>query len=170
MTASDTAPTKPAVSRRLRWLLIASLCLNVAVIGGVAGIALRSAGDDKGGHSAPRHSGFGPWSGGIAHEDRKALRQAFDATGYDFRAEWRADRADREALVAALRAEPFSEAAVSDVAARLQARALARMQFSDGVIRDYILAMTPEGRLAYADRLENSLKRGPRKDDDRPRD
>lgn len=170
MTASDMPPKKPAVSRRLRWLLIASLSLNVAVIGGVAGLALRHAGDDRGGPSAPRHSGFGPWSGGIAHEDRKALRQAFDATSYDFRAEWRADREDRHALVAALRADPFNAAAVSDVAARLQARALARMQFSDGVIREYILAMTPEARLAYADRLETSLKRGPRREESRPRD
>lgn len=160
MTASAPAQP-PRLSRRLRWLLIASLTLNLALVGTAAGLALRFAGKADPGPSHARMQSFGPWSGGLEHGDYKAIRRAFNDSGFDFRGEWRADRADRLALVAALRAEPFDDAAVDAVAARLNMRATARMEFGGRMVRDHVLAMTPAARHAFADRLEQSLKRGP---------
>ncbi len=147
----------PKPSRRLRWLLVASLTLNLLVAGVVAGVALRHVGGDM---PPPRSLGFGPWTGGLDRSDHRALREAFVATGRDFRADWRAERADREALLAALRADPFDPAVLDAVAARMNARATQRMAMGQQLIRGHILAMAPEQRHAFADRLEASRKHG----------
>ncbi|WP_323042811.1 periplasmic heavy metal sensor [Gemmobacter sp.] len=147
----------PPRSRRLRWLLVASLTLNLLVVGVVAGVGLRFAGGDM---PPPRSIGFGPWSGGLDRSDHKALREAFGATGRDFRADWQLEREDRAALLAALRADPFDPAALDSVTARMNARATERMDLGQRLIRDHILAMTPDQRRAFADRLEMSRRHG----------
>ncbi len=157
------AAAKPALPRRLRWLLIGSLTLNLLVVGVVAGSALRFAGGGPG----DRSLGFGPWSRGLSHEDHAALRESYKASGEDFRAAWQQDRADRAALVSALRAEPFDMAAVDAIATRMQDRGVARMELGQRLIRDHIAAMTPEARRAFADRLEQGPRR--KRDDEAPR-
>ncbi|MDX5357907.1 MAG: periplasmic heavy metal sensor [Rhodobacterales bacterium] len=151
------APQTPRMSRRMRWLLIGSLTLNLLVVGVVAGAALRFAGGDL--PPPPRSIGFGPWSAGLDRDDHKALRKAFAATGHDFRGEWRAERADREALVAALRTEPFDAEALRAIAQRMTERSQGRMELGQRLVLDHIEAMTPEQRKAFADRIEKSRKR-----------
>lgn len=154
---TDPVPHPPPRPRRLRWLLAVSLTLNLLVAGMAAGIALRHAGGEM--PHPPRSIGFGPWTGGLDRSDLKALREAFGATGRDFRTEWRAERADREALLAALRADPLDLAALDAATARMNARAAERMELGQQLIRGHILAMTPAERRAFADRLETSRKR-----------
>lgn len=156
---TDPVPHRPNPSRSrwLRWALVASLTLNLLVVGMVAGVGLRFAGGEA---PPPRSIGFGPWSGGLDRSDHKALREAFGATGRDFRADWQLEREDRAALLAALRADPFDPAALDTVTARMNARATERMDLGQKLIRDHILAMTPAERRAFADRLEASRKRG----------
>lgn len=168
MTEPALKTPSPPRSRRLRWLLIASLTLNLLIVGVVAGVALRHAGGDL--PAPPRSIGFGPWAGGLERSDYKALREAFAATGRDFRADWRADRADRDALLTALRADPFEAAALDAITARMNARATDRMVLGEHLIREHILAMTPEQRRAFADRLERSRKHGREGDKDRSRE
>lgn len=165
---TDVPAEKPRLPRRIRWLLIGSLTLNLLVFGVVAGVALRFAGGDRMPPPAERSLGFGPWSGGLERKDYRALRQGFEASGRDFRAIWREERADRAALVAALRAEPFDAAALDAVAGRMQARTLERLELGQTLIRNHVQAMSPADRTAFADRLERSLKR--HKDGERPRD
>lgn len=156
-TTSPHSPppvSPPRLSRPLRWLLIGSLALNVLVIGSVAGLSLRQIGAEPPRASAGRSVGFGPWSGGLTREDHKALRQAFDAEGYDFRAEVRADRADRERLLAGLRADPFDVEAMRVVTSSLEARAGARMALGNRLILEHVAALSPEARRAMADRIE----------------
>lgn len=155
---TDPTPA-PRLSRRIRWLLIGSLTLNLVVVGAVAGVALRFAGGDRMPAPAERTLGFGPWSGGLERQDYRALRKGFEAAGQDLRGLWREERADRAALVAALRAEPFDSKALDDVAARMQARTLARLDLGQRLIRDHVLAMTPDQRRAFADRLERHAQR-----------
>jgi uncharacterized membrane protein len=166
---SDAAAEKPRLPRRLRWLLIGSLTLNLLVVGVVAGVALRFAGGDRLPPPAERSLGFGPWSGGLERQDYRALRRGFEAAGTDLRSVWREERADRQALVAALRAEPFDAAALDAVAGRMQARTLERLALGQRLIRDHVLAMSPAERAAFADRLDRSLRRHRDKDEDRPR-
>lgn len=154
---TDPLPHPPPRPRRLRWLLVVSLTLNLLVVGVAAGIALRHAGGGM--PHPPRSIGFGPWTGGLDRADLKALREAFGATGRDFRTEWRAERADREALLAALRADPLDLAGLDAATARMNARAAERMDLGQRLIRDHILAMTPAERRAFADRLEAARKR-----------
>ena len=80
-------------------------------------------------------------------------------SGQDRRDMRREERADRAALVAALRADPFDPEALDDVAARMQARTLARLDLGQQLIRDHVLAMTPEQRRAFADRLDRHGRR-----------
>lgn len=158
---SPPAP-RPAVPRRLRWLLIGSLALNVLVLGGFAGMGLRHAGPgvDRPG---PEHSaGLGPWGGGaLRREDHRALRQAFAAAGYDFRADRRADREDRARLLAALRLEPFDMAAVRAVADSLEARAAERMALGNRMILEHVAGLSAAERREMADRMEAALERKP---------
>lgn len=163
------AVAKPALSRRLRWLLIGSLTLNLLVVGVVAGTALRFAGGLPGSGGAERSLGFGPWSRGMNHDDIKALREAYRASGEDFRAAWHEDRADRAALVAALRAEPFDPAAMDAITARMAERGEARMALGQRLIRDHIMALPPEARRAFADRMEAGHRRGREGGHDQPR-
>lgn len=161
-----TAAAKPAMPRRLRWLLIGSLTLNLLVVGVVAGTALRFAG--SGGY-AERTLGFGPWSHGLTHEDMSALREAYRASGEDFRAAWREERADRTALVAALRAEPFDLAAMDAITARMAERGGARAALGQRLIREHIAAMSPEARRALAERMEAGPRRSRAGGHDQPR-
>jgi uncharacterized membrane protein len=151
---------KHRLSGRIRWLLIASLTLNLLVAGVVAGAALRHAGGDRMPVTADRSIGFGPWSGGLDRDDLRALRRGFDASGHDLRAARAEDRADRATLIAALRADPFNPAALDAVAERMRARTLDRLDLGHRLIRNHIVAMTPEARRAFADRLERHLSRG----------
>lgn len=144
--------------RRLRWLLIGSLTLNLLVVGAMAGSALRFAGD-RPPPPGERSLAFGPWSGGLQREDYRALSKGFAASGRDLRTAWREEREDRAALVAGLRAEPFDPGVLDTLSARMRARALDRMDLGQSLIRDHILAMTPEARRAFADRLEQHMNR-----------
>lgn len=151
MSTTDTSSSPHRPSRRLRWLLIGSLALNVLVLGSVAGVGLRHWGD--GPPPAARTGGLGPWSAGLTHDDHKALRRAFEAEGYDFRADIRADRADRERLIAALRSDPFDLEAMRAASASLEARAGARMALSNKLILQHLAEIPPEARQAMADRI-----------------
>lgn len=167
--APPPVPEKPRIPARFRWLLIGSLTLNLLVVGAVAGMALRFAGGDRMPPPTERSLGFGPWSGGLEREDMRALRKGFDASGTDLRAAWREERADRAALFAVLRAEPFDPAELDAVAARMQARTLERLDLGQKLIRDHIVAMSPEARRAFADRLERHQTRGRDRDKGPPR-
>lgn len=155
---TDPAMPQPRPAATRRWLLIASLTLNLLVVGVVAGTALRHAGGE-GGPEAGRALGFGPWSRGLSHEDHQALRRAFEASGQDFRAAWREERADRAALILALQAEPFDPAALDAIAARMHARSIARMDLGQQLIRDHVVAMTPQARRAFAERMQAEPRR-----------
>lgn len=165
---TDTPPpaaTRPRLPGHLRWILVASLTLNLLVVGAVAGAALRFAGGAHMDMPAERSLGFGPWSGALERDDVRALRKGFERSGRDLGRARAEERADREALVAALRAEPFDPATLDTVAARMQARTLDRLDLGQKLIRDHIVAMTPKARRAFADRLERHLTRGRDKGD-----
>lgn len=151
---------KPALSSRMRWLLVGSLTLNLLVVGVGAGVLLRHVGappPERGAHE--RAITFGSWTGGLTRDDFRALRQGFAVEDYDFRADLGAERADRAELIALLRAEPFSVETLLPVTDRMEARTAARVAMGNRVMARYLGSLSPEERLALADRMEEAAAR-----------
>lgn len=146
--------TAPAGPRWIKIALAVSVALNLAVAGLAAGAWLREGPR----HGMPRDMSFGPFTEALSETDRSELRRAFGDRASEFREARQQMRADREALLATLRAEPFDPAAVKDALAAITRRASDRLEFGRDLIAGRILAMTDTERQAFADRLERGLK------------
>ncbi|MEM8787368.1 MAG: periplasmic heavy metal sensor [Pseudomonadota bacterium] len=149
-----------------RWAkvaLTASVALNLAVVGIVAGAVIRG---PNVGHMAANLpiDGFRGISRAMPSEDRAALREDVRANRADFRAAHRALRRSRAEFLTALRTEPFSPETVAEVF-DTQAEVWNGLgQASRQILIERIAAMTPEARAAFADNLEKSLRRRHRSD------
>ena len=163
--------TPPPKSRRMRWVLIASLAVNLAVVGLIAGAAIRGehrgvSGEVRARAMQTRDFGFGPYVAALEHSERRAIGRAYIGKA------GRPDKARRdvqsqfESILAALTAEPF-DADVFKSMMLVQLDNLATQQrIGADVIADHVAAMTPEARAAYALRLDAALKRPLRRDCD----
>ena len=136
--------------------MIASLALNLLIVGVALGTVLRV----KGGDHVKSPPGFGSaLYRALPKDERKALRgELFDQhkKGAKTRSQ------DFAALSAALRTSPFDPAAVQ-VLLDQQAQSMADLQSAlqqEWLAR--VTAMSDEERLVYAERLEEVIKRGPR--------
>ena len=153
---ADGVVTKPG--KGLRIALALSVAVNLLIVGLVAGAVLREGGPRG------RMMGdleFGPFTEALTREDRAALRQAFVQRMPDMRDMRRQMRADFAGLLAALRAEPFDAAALRAVMAGQSARMAERLAVGQDLLLERLEAMTPQARGAFADRLEERLRRGP---------
>ena len=148
----------PRTGRGLKIALAISVALNLAVVGLVAGVAMH--GGPGGRADMVREMGFGPFEGALSDADRDALRKAVRDRFGDIRAARRQMQADSEALVAALKADPFVAEALTS-AMEVQAGHLAeRLQFGSDMLRDHLLSLSDEDRRAFAQRLEERMQRG----------
>lgn len=150
---------KPA-GRRWKWAFLGLLTLNLLAVGLIGGVIAK--GPPKG-ERAIRDLGFGLYGEALDEADRKALRKAFMEQGPGLRDLRKAMRADLSTVLAALRAEPFNPAALDTAFAAQSARLEEKMMLGQGLLRDRLVAMTPEQRRAFADRLERSAIRQERK-------
>ena len=156
---ADTKTTRPPRMKPwLRVLLFASLALNLAFAGIVAGTAFRHGGPDR--DRSPRTDRVGvAYIRALSKDDRRAIRDAIRAELPDrdtLRSEM---RASLDAILQTLRADPFDPATL---AAQFEAQFLIGADIQ-GTARSLMLervaAMTPEERRAFADRLEEELAR-----------
>lgn len=149
------------MARWMRWLLVASLALNLLVAGVLLGDALRGG---TGQHGRPVALTLGPFARALGEEDRRAILDALEADEA-LRPPSRAERAAAFAeVLAAVRAEPF-EPSRAEGAMRAQADRVAEVQRAvQAALVARLAAMPAEGRGAYADRLEGELRRGPGRD------
>ena len=60
-------------------------------------------------------------------------------------------------MLQSLRAVPFDAAALKSALSAISGRNAARLQSASTVIGDYLSALSPEARAAFADRLEQGL-------------
>lgn len=147
------APKAPGASKATRLVLALSLAANLAVVGFVAGHALV-------GRGHPGMSGdlaFGPFTEALGQHDRRALRDALFARAPDMRDAHMRMSQDLVGLVTALRAEPFDPAALDAALAVQSHRMTANLGMAHGVLRDFLIAMTPEARVAFAARLADRV-------------
>ena len=96
-------PPLPSTSRGVKIALAVSVALNLAVAGLAAGAWLRDG--PRGG--MPRDMSFGPFSEALDDADRKSIRRSLLERVGEFREQRKAAKAEFEALLVALRAEPF---------------------------------------------------------------
>ena len=161
---NQALPPPPPRKRWMRTVLIASLSLNLAILGMVAGAMLKNGGAPHG-PAMVRDVGFGAYSAALSDTDRAALRRSFLANAPEFRDGRRDMRADFKDLLAQLRTVPFDRAALQSVMDRQSTRTAERLAIGQTLIFDLLTAMTPEARQAFADRLEQSLSKGPKRRD-----
>lgn len=152
------AETKKTPRRWGRILLVASLALNLAVIGIVAGTVFT--GGHKGG---PQRFDLtvGPLSRAMEPEQRDAVREALRDSGAFERGERSAIRIDTAAMIATLRADEFDETAFRNALARQRARLEVAQDAMLDAVTNSVTEMTVEDRAAFADRLEEQMRRGP---------
>jgi uncharacterized membrane protein len=160
---------KPRASKRMRIVLILSLAVNLAVVGLVAGAALRGgpggvSGAERARAMQARDFGFGPYVAALEHDQRREIGRAFiGKAGRPDKAQAGA-QAKFEAILDALNSDPF-DADLFQTEVLAQLNGLAELQkIGASVIVDHVAAMTPEARAAYAERLDQALKRPPRRE------
>lgn len=157
--APETAPSPPQKpGRGLRIALALSVALNLAVLGVVAGAILRDG--PILGAGMVRDLGFGPYTEALVPEDRKALRRALFQRAPEMRDTRRLMREDAEALLAVLRADSFDPQAFRQRMESQHERMEKQLRLGQDLLQEFIAAMTPENRRAFADRLEAGLRRG----------
>jgi uncharacterized membrane protein len=131
------------------------VALNLAVAGLAAGAWLR----EGPGRGMPRDMSFGPFTEALSDSDRRELRRALADRAPGFREARKEMRADLEALLQTLRADPFDPAATEAALSAVARRATDRLDLGRDLLAERILAMSDAERQAFADRLERGLKR-----------
>jgi uncharacterized membrane protein len=154
---TDTAQPKPAKSGRgLRIALAVSVALNLAVLAAVGGAVLR---EGHGMRSAMvRDLGFGPYAEALRPEDRKALRDALFARAPEIRENRRQMRADTQTLLGLLRADPLDAEALRALMGSQHSRMTGQLKLGQDLLQDFLVALPPDERRAFADRLEEGLR------------
>lgn len=156
MTNGSTSRTASRTPAWLRIVLFVSLALNLLVVGIVAGHALR---DEPRGR-VPRVDRIGgPMTFALSEEDRREI-------GHALRRYYRENRPSRQEIEAqyrgvidVLRADPFEPQLVEQAFARQRAASTERMEIGQTLLMERLTSMTSDERKAFADRLEEGLKR-----------
>ncbi len=150
----DPTPASMKPPRPLwRWVLIGSLCLNLALIGVLGGMFL------MGPPGPPPPPGLWGYGRALPEPYRHDLAQALR----DSRREWSGPREtlwrQREALAEALTADPYDPLVVAEVITREPRLLDTLAQRGSQLLLDQIDRMTPIDRAAFAEALRKA--RGP---------
>lgn len=165
---SQMQPNSPPEPKKksFRWsrvVLVASLALNLAVIGTVAGALLRrDAGADRARTMQTRDFGFGPFVSALDIQDRRDVGRSFIRSAGDPRQARKDVEAMFEEMVAALKAEPFETDVFATLLLKQQSQFSQRQEMGAHIVVDQIAQMSVQDRAAYAARLEDMLKHPPR--------
>jgi uncharacterized membrane protein len=156
-----TPPNMPtnAPSRGLKIALAVSVAINLAVAGLVGGMAIHG-GPGPRGDGFVRDMGFGPFDGALSPEDRENLRKTIQGRSGDIGTARQQMQADALAILSAMKAAPFDPAVLSAALDAQAANLGERLKFGSAIMRDYLLALPDDARRAFADRLEQRMRRG----------
>jgi Heavy-metal resistance len=155
----DASKVPARAGRGLRLALALSVALNLGVAGLVAGFAWHGGPGGRG--EMLRELGFGPFEGGLRPEDRLAMRSALRSHLGEIRAARRQMGEDISAILAALRADPFSSEALTQAMAVQAGHMGDRLAFGSDMLRDHLLSLDDAARHDFAARMEAQLHRGP---------
>lgn len=146
-------PKKPRALWRI--ILVVSLCLNLAFVGLLAGVAF--SGKVRGGPPPRMSFGLGPVTEALDRSDRRAIASAVrDQVGSrPFQ------RQDLQTLIDALRQSEFDAVALRDVLRAQSERTNEVVTAAQDAFVDRVAQMSPEDRAEFADRL--TRKRRPKR-------
>ncbi|MCT8328380.1 periplasmic heavy metal sensor [Albidovulum sediminis] len=154
---NETLKAGGGAGRGVTVALVASLALNLLLGGLVAGAAVRHHRDmgpgDRGGLA------FAPYFESLGRADRAAMREEMLRRMPALREMHRERSDDVRAFLEVIRADPFDPEAAGKVLEHQLGRASRRLDEGRELFLERLAAMTPEERLAYADRLEQALGR-----------
>lgn len=153
-------------SRLRTALLVASLALNLLVIGAAVGLLISGGPRDTGGRYDLT---VGPLIRALEAPQRDALRGALRDSNAFRPADRRAMREDMARLADILRTEPYDPGAFDAVVTRQRDRLRAGQEAARLAVGEIVADMSPAERSAYAARLAEQLNRPSRRDDARPR-
>ena len=159
----SVSPSNTGSSRFLKWLLIASLGLNVLIVGGAIGAAYKFKTTQT--HArGPSPSALGPLFLALGPEGRKELRREMRAGGSGFKSGRAAIRMQDRQIIAALEATPFDAVALrSAVEARRTLIGTTSTRLDEAVL-SYFETLDDAARLKAVERMKAALdRRGPRK-------
>lgn len=158
---SETPVTDPAPRRRwLMPLLLASLALNLLIVGIVVG-ALVSPGGPRDRDEASRtlRGVVGePFYRALPEGERRSMMREALGNREAFRESREALRARLEAFLAALRAEEFDRAEAERLLGAQREAANRRQDLGERLLLDRLEAMDREARVAYAEALEERFR------------
>jgi uncharacterized membrane protein len=151
-----SAPAQAGLRGWLKGLLFVSLALNVAVAGLAVGAMLRHG--DMAEHRRGKAESFGgPYTSALSREDRRAIWREMRAMPGAGRPDRAVIQAEFDAVVAALRAEPYDAAQVRALVTRQFEAGMARQHMGQALLLERIEAMSAADRAAFADRLAAQL-------------
>ena len=145
----------PAKRSWRTWLIVASLGLNLALLGVIGGAMLK-------GPPPPPLPGIGHYARALPEPYRRQIGHALRESRRDWGGTREAIRAQRDALAAALTAEPFDPAGVADVLKEESRLIDALAARGTGLLIAQLEQMSAEERAAYAEELR--AERGRRSD------
>lgn len=168
MTSPDTSsppgslpPAPPVVVRRtpgwVRILLFLSLALNLAVFGVVAGAIMKRHAPP--GMAPPRDGATALYLRALPDDQRAAFDEGMRREGGRFRIDRATLRAEINATLDVLRADPFDAEAFSQRIADQRRTLSERVSSGDRLLMERLVAMSPDERRAYADRLQTFVDR-----------
>lgn len=144
-----------SIPRPWRYLLFASLALNFAVVGVVIGSAFDRHGPGRGSRMD------GPMAPLVMSLPDGTRRDLFAELKRMPRADRDARRKSFEALLSAIRAEPFDPVAVTAALREQRDLGEARLSALEGALASQLAGLSAGERADYADRLRSSVRRKP---------
>ncbi|MEP3298150.1 periplasmic heavy metal sensor [Tateyamaria sp.] len=156
---------KPHTPRRMKIILAASLAVNVLVLGALAGAAFH--GGDRGPRMGSRGGGENAAIGIYGRALDKADRRAIGTRLHKGREDGRAIRAELRELatqsVGMLRQSPFDKDAFAEVLLQQQGLIKTHSDDMQSALVEHVSTMSDAQRAAYAQKLQDTLDRGPRR-------
>ena len=158
-----TASPEPSKSRGPFWVRIVffvSIALNLLIVGLAAGAMLRHDRYDR--HPPLRDLGYGPFGEALSLSDRQELARGLTGRAGDLSTNRDEIRGQFTEMLDILRGQPFDAGALQALVERQRAKLVERQTIGQTLLLNRIEAMSDAERAAFADRLENNLRRAAR--------
>ena len=142
-------------------LLIISLCLNMAIVGLTVGAAYKWYRDGP----VPMHQyfgsvGLGGFSGSFGEGDRNQLKVRLADRKGAFEKHQQNSKQEFENLISILSSDNFDQVTLDEHFANQRNMSLQRMEDAHSLLSSQIADMTPEERIAVAERMQKGFSHG----------